>query len=240
MSTERNMTIQKVGILLLLTLSLVLAGPVVSAQSPGKLIGQNFEFGFRGGVSWADMVGPDGTYAWDSRRTWTAGAFVAFPISSRFAVQTDLTFKRYGESFWFIETTEDQPDGSAEYEFVYRLDYIAVTPMMRFQPVSQGPVTPILAAGPRLDICINAERGREDYPWDIYNENRLTFGVDFGVMLVFDFEPRIFIDFRGSIGLTNVFGDPQRFLGGDERFPMDDYLDVKNNMVAITAGFLVM
>ncbi|UCG60377.1 MAG: PorT family protein [Candidatus Zixiibacteriota bacterium] len=235
---RRALTIRRIGFVVLLTVAAVLVCSVVSAQSPAKLMGQNFEFGVRGGISWAELVHENSFSGIDSRMTFSVGGFWAFPVSSRFALQPELTYKRYGHSYYVVYTTEDYPDGYAEGVFSRKLDYVAISSMVRFQPLNRGILLPFLLAGPRLDVKVRAEQGLEDDYYDIHTAKKATFGLDFGGMLVLNLETPIFIDIRGSLGLTEAFDIHGFRMDGTTIEAVE--LNVKGNMLSITAGFIFM
>ncbi|UCD64909.1 MAG: PorT family protein [Candidatus Zixiibacteriota bacterium] len=238
---KQDVIVWRICLLVLLVSALMLACSVVSAQSTAKIFGQQFQFGFRGGISWAELeLEGSPSSGIDSRRALTAGAFWAFPVSSRFAIQPEVTLKHYGNSVYVVLTSPDYPDGYAEGTFSRNLDYIAISSMVRFQPLSQGTVLPCLLAGPRVDFNILAEQGFEDDYYDIPSKKNVTVGVDLGGMVVLNLKIPVFIDIRGSLGLTDVYevcGVGFQVEGG---LVEPACLNVKGNMLSITAGVIFM
>ncbi|UCG61906.1 MAG: PorT family protein [Candidatus Zixiibacteriota bacterium] len=242
---RRTLIFRRIGFVVLLMVAAALMCSVVSAQSPGKLFGDHFRFGFRGGISWAELVtGEFGAWAADSRRAFTAGAFWAFPVSSRFAFQPEIMLKHYGHSYYVVLTSPYYPDGYAEGVLSRKLDYISISSMVRFQPVSQGIVLPFLLAGPRVDFNIRARQGLDDDYYDIPNTKKVTFGIDVGGGVVFNTKLPVFIDIRGSLGLTSAFDllgvGFEEPVGDTPVAPTIDELSVKGHMLSITAGVIFM
>lgn len=245
MDMKRHLTLERMVLLAALTLMIMVTSSAVLAQSPAKLLGNQFEFGLRGGISSAELVCENSSSSGvDNRTTFTAGAFWAFPVSSRFAIQPELTYKRYGHSYYMVFTSEEYPDGYAEGVFSRKLDYIAISSMVRYQPLSQGMVLPFLLAGPRVDFNILSEQGLEDDYYDIPNNKKVTLGLDVGGGVVFNLRLPVFIDLRGSLGLTSVYElygiGFDRELGDTPIAPPDYHLSVKGNMLSITAGVIFM
>ncbi len=180
------------------------------------------DFGIRAGVNFATFNNTD--LDTESRTGLMAGFYLNYHIpNSPISIQPEILYTQKGAAVTFPD--DSGPPTISE----YKLDYITIPVLAKFDYVLDGPVTPHVYFGPYVAFNINAEAQYEEpggsITEDIGDQIRNT---DFGVVVGAGVDiSRFNVSFRYSVGLTPVFEDAQA-AGND---------DIKNGVLSIAAGF---
>lgn len=189
----------------------------------GQMDGVDIEPGVRAGVSFMTLGGDDAPDDLNRRIGFSAGAFVQLDFAGPFALQPELLYVQKGAEQEGTTITR-----------TFKLDYIEIPVLVKFQLPLGGPFSPNLFAGPSIDFSASAEfedeAGGQSATNDISDgvsstEFGLVFGVggDFGIGA-----ETITVDARYGLGLTSV---------DDGAFTTDGDASLNNQGFVITAGF---
>jgi hypothetical protein len=181
------------------------SGSVASAQGGGGvLIGVNFA-----DINFSDGDAPESDY----RTGLAAGFFLNLPLGGTFSLQPEVLYSQKGTKF-------EEAGGEASIE----LDYLDIPVLARVASGSSGFA---LFVGPSFGFKVRARAKGEDFDGtelseDIGDEVET---LDVGLVLGAGFQtPRVFIDGRIQVGLSNVNkGEPEETL--------------KNRVFSIMLGF---
>src|SRR5262245_33483316 len=180
--------------------------PALSAQStPAQP-----RFGITGGLTVAKVGGDDVNDA-KLKTGFVGGGVAVFPISPAFSFQPELTFAMKGSKF-----TDQGVDAS------FKLNYIEVPALLRYQFPVQGGTKPFLLGGPAFAIETTCKISGSDQGTtvtfgceDFFNQvgaNVQTKSFDVGAMfgggLAFDVNGRVMtVGVRYNLGFMKVFSD---------------------------------
>ena len=186
-----------------LALVVVLAAPAAAATT--------FDFGVKAGASlfkndWSDNDGSEKTLI---RPTF--GAFALVNLTPMIAIQPELNYLTTG--LWW-----DDPGG----KFVETYGYLHIPVLVRARLMQQGPIVPVVFAGPALGILLSAKWEGDDVK-DLFKTT--DFGVDLGVGGEIALNTmKLLLDFRYYMGLTDVYEDTK--------------FSMKNRGFILTAGLI--
>lgn len=165
----------------------------------------NFDLGVKGGLSMA-------TYKWtgesasDSLTRPVFGVFFAFNLNKTFAIQPEIYYLMHGGTYSY-----DFESSTYKYVDTYKYIHVPVLAKLRFMPDKK--LTPILFAGPAIDILLSAHYkyyadGVFEWDKDIKSFlNKTNISVVFGGGLEYKMDKLMLIlDVRYDLGLTNIDG----------------------------------
>lgn len=209
---------------------LVVLFAFTATPAMGQIPGVDFKPGVRAGVNFTTWGG-DGVDDLDpdpDRRTgFLAGAFVQLDFAGPFALQPELLYIQKGA----VQESTTQEGTTVTRTF--KLDYIEIPVLAKFQFPLGGPFSPNLFAGPSIGFSASAEAedevggrsGTEDISDRVSStEFGLIFGVggDFGIGAA-----TITVDARYGLGLTSV----------DDGLTGNGDFSLNNQGFMFTAGF---
>ncbi len=125
------------------------AGTGVRAQGV-PLVSSGPTFGVMAGVNLATLSGDDITSV-DNRTGFLGGVFVTFHLTNTFAIQPEAIYSQRGAS--------DNSDPS--FDATFKLDYIDVPLLLRFDVPVAGPIRPFFVAGPSFGLQVKCAVGAE-------------------------------------------------------------------------------
>lgn len=189
---------------LLFSLCLLLTLGVFAQEAQAQRSGG---FGIRGGVNFANLNDTD--FDTKSRTGLMIGAYTSFPIpNSPVVIQPELLYTQKG-----FKSGGD----------TYKLGYVELPVLARFDFITDGSITPHVYFGPYLGLNVSAKVDGDGglFGGDANIEDQVK-GTDFGVTVGggLDFG-RFDLGVRYGAGLTEVFEE-----GGS----------AKNGVLSITAG----
>ncbi len=153
-----------------------------------SLNAQDFHFGAKGGVNFANVTGDDVEDA-SSRTGFHLGAVAHIGISDRFGIQPELIYSQQG-------TKDDDID------ITLKLDYLNL-PILADITVAEGFS---LQAGPQFGFSINTEAEDGDgNEADVEGINDFDLGAAFGAQFLLD--SGLFFQARYGLGLSDIVDD---------------------------------
>lgn len=175
----------------------------------GTISAQELNFGAKGGVNFANLVG-DAEDA-EMRTSFHIGLVAEIPISESFYFGPEVLYSSQGAKF-----------SDEEFDATFKLDYIQIPLMARYY-VSEGFN---LEAGPQIGFLTSSEVDMEELGVDTKDFfSGFDYGVNFG--LGYKFPVGIFLQSRYNLGLANIL-DSEEF--GDDKS--------QNSVFQISVGYL--
>lgn len=172
--------------------------------------------GVKGGLNFANQSWSDGgmTITPSGVQLPVFGVYFSLRLGKYLAIQPEILYSQKGSKFTEDGYT-DQITGS----------YIEVPVLAKIYIAPEGPVRPILFAGPAIGFMLSAEEAYDGESEDISDEVTGTdFGVVFGGGLEFKAGRAVLtLDVRYDMGLTDVEAS-------------SDELQVKNKTVSVMIG----
>ncbi len=173
--------------------------------------------GIKGGLSLAkfSLSGEMETAEWKYLPSWVAGAYVEFKLGF-VSLQPEVLYTRMGAKI--EDVIEDVP-----FSLQYRLDYLQVPVLLKFNVVPAGPIRPFLYAGGYGGYLLKAkgimEGGGETDEADLTeNFERVDYGVVGGAGLAFKLPGlSVSVEGRYNYGLANFIKDPLEGESGKNR-----------------------
>jgi len=189
--------ILKLSFVLMLTIPLLIPQDVYSQIKPmrfGARIGWNYSF-TNVEIGGLNVAGRNGI---------NAGGVFEYWVSDLFAIHTDVLYNMKGNK-WDRELLV----GTAEYTWAF--DYLSIPVLAKF--AFGGQVKFYLVVGPEFSFLLSGNEVKEGEGWPATGErdlkeymNSFEFAGDFGFGVDFNIEPVVlFIEIRGSLGITDVF-----------------------------------
>lgn len=123
--------------------ALLLGAPAHSAGAQGLPIPHRPTIGVMAGVNLSKLGGDDITGA-DNRTGFMGGLFVTFHVTNGFAIQPEVIYSQRGAS------DNSDPD----FDATFKLDYIDVPVLLRFEIPVVGPIRPFFLAGPSFGLQV--------------------------------------------------------------------------------------
>lgn len=206
-----------------------LLGALCILLSLGLLTNQaqaQVDFGIRGGVNFATFNNVD-DFETESRTGVMAGVYINYQIpNSPISIQPEILYTQKGAMVTVLSDT-DTP-----IQFEYKLNYIAIPVLAKFDYVLDGPVTPHVYFGPYVAFTINAEAQYEGQNGSITADiSDKVKNTDFGVVVGAGVDvSRFNIGVRYSVGLVTVAED-------DDEDNIVNAVEAKNGVISIVAGF---
>jgi opacity protein-like surface antigen len=171
-----------------------------------------FDLGLKGGVSFANT-----TEVYDGEKFPTAsaltgpvfGVFVSINLSKTFSFQPEAYLLTQG-GIWGPTVI-----GDSTFKWEHAVKYIQVPLLAKFRLVQDKSMTPVLFAGPAVDILVSANE--KEWIDDVltYDESftdwveKLHFGAVFGGGVEFKLDKMMLsLEVRYNLGLTNTIKDP--------------------------------
>ncbi len=207
-------------------LILGLALPAVAA--PKAIV-----FGLKGGIDYSNLDYSHDAYESDYLLGYGGGITLGTPASPAFGIDLDILFLRKGAK------KEYRNGSSPESEiitFETKLDYIVVSPLVRFSP-GRGGAGIYMLAGPEFGYLLDAtstssSSGSPDIDHDLSDSYKdLDMGVSFGMGFQSsqDRGPSFFVESRYALGLTNLADE-------DESSPSGGSPEVKTRGIYVFGG----
>jgi len=168
-----------------------------SAQDKG-----NVEFGFNVGLS-GSTVSDDNNVA-DSRTGFNAGASAEYYFSRSWGIKAKVIYDRKGYDNGIITVSDNF--GTYDYSTNYKLDYFTVPVMANWHFGRKK--NWYLNFGPYAGFLVSAKDSRFDF--DVKREFESTdfgFAYGIGVKIPVSQYLKIFIEYDGQEGFTNIFKD---------------------------------
>ncbi len=197
---------------ILSTLCLLLTFGLIANQAQAQV-----DLGIRGGVNLAIFNNTD--LELENTTGFMVGIYLNYHMpNSPVTIQPEVLYTQKGAT-----VSRVVEGNNVSYE--YKLDYITIPVLAKFDYVLDGPITPHVYLGPYIGFNINAEQQveivggaiSEDFSEEVKN-------IDFGVVVGAGIDvSRFSLGFRYSAGLTPVFED--------------ENADAKNGVISIVAGF---
>jgi len=172
---------------------------MANAQEKG-----NFEVGFNAGFN-GSLVSDENNSS-DSRSGFNVGVSGEYYFSRSWGIKAKVIYDQKGYDNSIITIT-DYANGTVNYSTNYNLNYITVPVMANWHFGSKK--NWYLNFGPYVGFLVNAKESRFDF--DVKNafettDVGLAYGI--GVKIPVSEYLKIFIEFDGQGGFTNIFKDP--------------------------------
>lgn len=151
------------------------------------LFAQKWDFGVKGGVNIATIVG-DETSGTDSRTSFYVGGFTQVELSDKFAFQPEILYSSQG-----VEGNENG------FDMTLKLDYLTIPLMAKYYITENF----TLDVGPQLGFLLQADAETMGISVDFkdYMKN-FDFGLNFGLGYEFD---KFAINGRYNVGLSDIW-----------------------------------
>lgn len=158
-------------------------------------------FGIKGGVNFANLVGPDLDSNWKTKIGLAAGGFVSFQINRLLAIQPEFLYSQKG-STW---------KGNPDVTYKINLTFVDIPLLVKFFiPVSaQSALRPNVFVGPYAGIKMSAKlivetaEGSDETDFEDLKKTDLGLvvggGIDFAVG-----KGKILLDVRYSFGFSSI------------------------------------
>jgi len=193
-------------------------------------------FGLKGGPNfvWMSAKGAG------SKINFTGGAFVSYPLTPNWAVQTEVNYYRQGGDFISYSDRWDLLLKSA-----LSLDYLEIPLLVKYTPSAGKNLTPSLYTGPGLFITITDNAVLEtDYGLldaDILNAKSTYWSWIFGGSLSFPVSSvSLVLDGRVTVGLQDFLGESQQLVNPETEVnlvdPDGNPLNLKHHSISVTVG----
>ena len=131
--------------------AMLMGAPIGGAAAQGiPLVPQRPTIGIMAGVNLSKISGDDITSA-DNRTGFLGGIFVTFHLTNTFAIQPEAIYSQRGAS------DNSDPD----FDATFKLDYIDVPVLLRFDIPVVGPIRPFFVAGPSFGLQVKCAIGVE-------------------------------------------------------------------------------
>jgi len=162
--------------------------------------------GIKGGYSLAkfSLTPSDPDMAWQSLPSWVAGVYFEFKLGF-VSVQPEILYTRMGAKI---------ADEVEDFRLEYRLDYVQVPVLLKFNIIPAGPIRPFLYGGGYGAYLLKAEgfmeiAGESETADLIEDTQRYDYGVVGGGGLAFKL-PGVSLSVEGryNLGLANIQKDP--------------------------------
>lgn len=214
-----------VVLVLMFVLSVTPATAQVSIE-PGVKLGGNLAT-FQGDDAEATLIGMDGEADLNRRTGLVVGGFLFMDFAGPFALQPELLYVQKGAK---MEGSATTMLGPIDFSATYKVDYLEIPVLAKFEVPMTGPASPNLFAGPALgfkmseswEMEVMGETETEDS--DDIKSTDLGFvigaGMDFGLTA-----GTLTVDLRYVLGLSSLPSEG------------DDEADIKNGGIMLTAGF---
>ena len=222
------MKFRRIAALLLVVVPALLHVPAIASERPA--------FGFKGGPNfvWMSAKGSG------SQINFTAGAFVSYPLTPRWSVQTEINYHRLGGDFISYSDRWDLLLKSS-----LSLDYLEIPLLIKYTPSAGKNLTPSLYTGPGLFITLDDNAVLEtDYGLldaDILNAKSTYWAWVFGGSLSLPVSSvSLFLDGRVTVGLQDFLGSPKELVNPDTEVNLVDPdgipLSLKHHSISLTLG----
>lgn len=151
------------------------------------LFAQKWDFGVKGGVNIATIVG-DETSGTDPRTSFYVGGFTQVELSDKFAFQPEILYSSQG-----VEGNENG------FDMTLKLDYLTIPLMAKYYITENF----TLDVGPQLGFLLQADAETMGISVDFkdYMKN-FDFGLNFGLGYEFD---KFAINGRYNVGLSDIW-----------------------------------
>ncbi|HEX5742550.1 MAG TPA: porin family protein [Flavobacteriaceae bacterium] len=180
---------------------------VAMLLSSSALLAQSWDFGLKGGLNLATIVG-DETSDVDSRTSFYLGGFAEIKMSDKFAFQPEFLYSSQG--------AKGKDEGT---DMTLKLDYLTI-PLMAKYYVGQKFS---LDFGPQLAFLLKADAETMGVTVDFKDFMK---SFDFGVNLGLGYElDKFVINGRYNIGLSNIWDNE------------DDFGKNQNSVIQIGIGY---
>jgi hypothetical protein len=124
--------------------AVMMAAPVAGAAAQGvPLIPKRPSIGIMGGVNLATISGDDVGNA-DNRTGFLGGIYVTVHLTNTFAIQPEALYSQRGAS----------QDIDSESSATFKLDYIDIPVLLRYDIPVAGPIRPFFVAGPAFGLQV--------------------------------------------------------------------------------------
>lgn len=153
----------------------------------GSLHAQDFQFGAKAGVNFANVTGDDVEDA-SSRTGFHLGAVAHIGISDRFGIQPELIYSQQGSK-------------DDEFDVTLKIDYLNL-PVLADITVAEGFS---LQVGPQFGFNINSEAEDDDGNTADLDIETFDLGAAFGAQ--FKLDSGLFFQARYSLGLSDIAED---------------------------------
>jgi len=147
------------------------------------------------------------------------GAVARFAISPMFDIQPEIMIALKGCGF-------DVPEGVDEDEYKFKLTYIDVPVLARYNIPMEGNIKPAIFAGPYLGFLMSAKEGDEDIK-DYLKSTDFGLVLGAGIDLKAGEKGTLAIDARYNLGLSNI----------NDSEDADDY-KIKNSGFGLNIAYL--
>jgi len=202
----------KKNIVRIIALIIILCALPASVRADGLI-----RLGLKGGVNFANLVGPDLDSNWKTKIGFAAGGFVSFQISRLLAIQPEFFYSQKG-SMW-----KGDP-----YTFKVNLTFVDIPLLVKFfMPVSaQSALRPNVFIGPyaglKMSAKLIAKTAERSDETDFEDLKKADLGLVVGGGIDFAFpKGQIFLDVRYSFGFSSF----------------SNIEDFKNKVFAVLVGF---
>lgn len=175
--TNQNLLIMKKNLLMIVAMLL----------SSSALLAQSWDFGLKGGLNFATIVGDD-TSGTDTRTSFYLGGFAEVKLSDKFAFQPELLYSSQG-----VKGSEDG------FDMTLKLDYLTIPLMAKYYVADKFS----LDFGPQLGFLLKADAETMGVSVDFKDYVKsFDFGLNLGLGYEFN---KFFINGRYNIGLSNIW-----------------------------------
>lgn len=212
-------------VLILTIMALILAFSNVS-------VAEITEKGVKVGLNLANIGGSDAKDNFmgespSNKMGFAAGAYILYPMNESITMRVEALYSQKGAK---AEGTEDFSyygySGSIDYKIEATITYIEIPILFQYDIQSSGNMKPCVFAGPYLAMKMGAKLKvtvEDDTETDDIEDVK---GMDYGIIVGVGAKltEKISVDARYSMGLTSIDDSDEDF-------------DLKNKVIAITAGY---
>lgn len=181
---------------------------------------QPAELGFTGGLNMANQTGD-----WTENKTlltFGGGAFGSVPLAPQISVQAEVLYMMKG-------TKWDYEEDGISIEEKFKLTYLEIPVLFKYEVPMEGSISPLFFAGPALGILLSAKVDVAGIELDVKD---FTKGTDFGVVfgggaaVKAGEKAKVMFAARYTLGLSNLNDDPD-----------DPDFSFKNGVISVFGGF---
>ena len=189
-----------------ISLTMIVTAVAITSVTAQTYPTEPLTWGVKAGINTSDFLGKDAANS-EIQEDFSGGILLNYRFNDYWALQPEFIFNRKGADLDRGLTGENGP---ARYEF----GYINIPVLVKYYIPSGMRFSPNLYAGPEAGFKLYGESNGSDINRDL---NNTEFGVAFGVELDFSLgsDPTnlirtVGLDFRYSLGLTEIFDTPQK------------------------------
>lgn len=200
----------------------VLMLATVAAFAASPLFAEGAQFGIKGGLNLANVIGDDAPDNASMKIGFVGGAFMSYNFTEIFAIQPEVLFSMKGA----------KGDNDLGDEESWKLNYLEIPVLFRVNLPTDGKMDPFLCAGPAFGILMSAKAEDLDVKDDM---KTMDIGVVAAGGIGYQMESgTLSFEVRYEVGMTSVFNYDDAQL---DEWEMTDQPDVMNSVLSFMVGY---